>query len=152
MGYGLLCGLWVWRRRTKSRPCCPPMSNPSNSPWTAWPDGSGRWDNRIAAQHLPRDQTRPNSGLKNYVAQKQMGVWNGFSWVCPKVCIAKFFWAYLPHGQIIEPGASILSCCVYFQRTWQTFSWHARGRKSPDRYIAFSVVSLLVYGMITPVC
>ena len=29
MGYGLLCGLWVWRRRTNRRPCRPPLSNPS---------------------------------------------------------------------------------------------------------------------------
>jgi len=53
MGCGLLCSLWVWRR-TNRRPCRPPMSNPSTSPWTARPDGSGRWDNRMAAQHLPR--------------------------------------------------------------------------------------------------
>ena len=27
------CGLWVWRRRTDRRPCCPPMStNPATSP------------------------------------------------------------------------------------------------------------------------
>jgi len=63
--YGLLCGLWVWRRRTNRRPCCPPMSNPSTSPWTAWPDGSGRWDNRMVSQHLPRDLVRPSSGLNN---------------------------------------------------------------------------------------
>jgi len=25
----------VWRRRTNRRPCRPPMSNPSTSPWTA---------------------------------------------------------------------------------------------------------------------
>jgi len=62
MGYGLLCGLWVWRRRTNRRPCCPPMSNPSTSPWTARPDGSRRWDNRVAAQHLPRNLARPSSG------------------------------------------------------------------------------------------
>ena len=49
MGYGLLCGLWVWCR-TNRRPCRPPLSNPSTSPR---PDGSGRWDNRMAAQHLP---------------------------------------------------------------------------------------------------
>ena len=49
-------------RRTNRRPCCPPMSNPSISSWTAWPDGSGRWDNRMAAQHLPRDLMRPSSG------------------------------------------------------------------------------------------
>ena len=42
------CGLWVWCRRTSRRPCCPPMSNPSTSSWTARPGGSGRWDNRMA--------------------------------------------------------------------------------------------------------
>jgi len=26
MRYGLLCGLWVWRRKPNRRPCCPPMS------------------------------------------------------------------------------------------------------------------------------
>ena len=62
MGYGLFCGLWVWHRRTNRRPCCPPMSNLSTSPWTAWPDGSGRWDNRMAAQHLPWNLARPSSG------------------------------------------------------------------------------------------
>jgi len=29
--------------------------------WTARPDGSGRWDYRMAAQHLPRDLVRPTS-------------------------------------------------------------------------------------------
>jgi len=42
MGYVLLCGLWVWRRKTNRPPCCPPLSNPSTSSWSAWPDGSGR--------------------------------------------------------------------------------------------------------------
>jgi len=28
-------GLWGWRRRTNRRPCCPPISNPSTSPWSA---------------------------------------------------------------------------------------------------------------------
>ena len=60
-GVDLLCGLWVWRRRTNHRPYCSPASNPSTSPWTAWPEGSGRWDNRIGAQHLPRDLVRPSS-------------------------------------------------------------------------------------------
>ena len=62
MGYGLLCGLWVWRRRTNRRPCCPPMSNPSATPRTARPDGSGRWDNRMALQRPSRNLARPNSG------------------------------------------------------------------------------------------
>jgi len=55
MGYGLLCSLWVLCRRPSHGPCCPLMSNPSTSPRTAWPDISQRWNNRIAAQHLPRD-------------------------------------------------------------------------------------------------
>ena len=67
MGYGSFCGLWVWHRRTDHWPYCPPMSNPSNSWWTGWPDGSGWWDNRMAAQHLPRDLVRPSSGLKELV-------------------------------------------------------------------------------------
>jgi len=64
MGYGHLCGLWMWRRKTSRRPCCPPMSNPSTSisPWTAWPDGYRRLDNRMAAQHLARNLARPSRG------------------------------------------------------------------------------------------
>jgi len=54
--------LWVWRRRTNRRPCCPPVSNPSTSSWTARLDGSGWWDNRMAAQHLRRDLVCPSSG------------------------------------------------------------------------------------------
>ena len=46
MGYGLRC-------RTNRRPCRPPLSNPSTPTdymaWRFW-----RWDNRMAAQHLPR--------------------------------------------------------------------------------------------------
>ena len=61
-GLALFCDLWVWRRRTNSQPCRPPMSNSSTSPWTAWPDGSGRWDNRMASQHLPRELVRTSSG------------------------------------------------------------------------------------------
>ena len=39
-------------------------SNTSTSSQTARPNGSGRWDNRVAAKNLPRDLMRPNSGLK----------------------------------------------------------------------------------------
>ena len=70
-GYGLLCGLWLRRRRTNCRPRCPPMSNPSTSTWTAWPDGSGRWDNRMAAQHLPRDLVSPSSGFNNWLERRR---------------------------------------------------------------------------------
>jgi len=77
MWYGLLCSLWVWCRRTNRRPCCPPLSNPSTSPWTAWPDGSGRWDNRVAAQHLPRDLLRPSSGVKIWLKRRRRSAdWN----------------------------------------------------------------------------
>jgi len=77
MGNGILCDLWVWRWRTNRRPCCPPTSNPSASSWTARPDGSGRWDNGMAAQHLTRDLVRPSSGLKNCL--KRSGTANSFN-------------------------------------------------------------------------
>ena len=35
---------------------------PIHGPPHAWPDGSGRWGNWMAAQHLPRDLARPSSG------------------------------------------------------------------------------------------
>jgi len=63
MRYGLLCGLWVWRRRTNSQPCCPRMPNPSTSPWIARPDSSRWWDNWMAARHLSQDLVRPSTGL-----------------------------------------------------------------------------------------
>jgi len=53
-------------RRTNCRPCCSPMSNPTTS-WIARPDASGRWDNRMAAQHLPRDLVRPSSSQTNWL-------------------------------------------------------------------------------------
>jgi len=52
MGYGLLCGFWVLRRRTNRGICCPPLSTPSTFPWTARSDGCGWWNNRLATQHL----------------------------------------------------------------------------------------------------
>jgi len=61
-GMASFCGLWVWCRRSSRRPCCPSLSNPSTSPWTAWPDGSGRCDNRMAAQRLPWDLLRASNG------------------------------------------------------------------------------------------
>jgi len=52
-------------------------TNPSTSPWTAWPDGSGRWDNRMAAQHLSRDLVRPSSGVNNWLKRRTpIGAWN----------------------------------------------------------------------------
>ena len=71
MGYGFLCGLWVWRRKTNRRPCCrPPLSNTSTSSWTARPDGSGWWDNWMAAQHLPIDLVRSSGGFNNSLKRK----------------------------------------------------------------------------------
>ena len=75
MGYDLLCGLWVWRRRASRRPCCPLMSYPSTSPRTAWPDGAGRCDNWMAAQHLFRDLVRPSSGFNNSL-KRMKNIWN----------------------------------------------------------------------------
>jgi len=60
----LLCCLWMWRRRTNCRPRYPPLSNPSIIPWSARPDVPGRWDNQMAAQHMPRDLVGPNSGYE----------------------------------------------------------------------------------------
>ena len=53
-GTGLPAACECGVERTNCRPCCPLMSNPSTSSWTARPDSSGRWDNRMAAQHLPQ--------------------------------------------------------------------------------------------------
>jgi len=47
------------------------MSNPSILSCTARPDGSGRWDNREAAQQLPRGLVRPSSGLKELAQNKK---------------------------------------------------------------------------------
>jgi len=63
---------WLWpllrpvsvAQKTNCPPCCPQMSNPSTSPWTARPDVSGWRYNRMAFQHLPQDPVRPSSGLK----------------------------------------------------------------------------------------
>ena len=72
MWYGLLCDLWVLCRRTNCRLCCLPMSNPSTSPWAAWPAGSGWWDNQMAAQHLPRDLVRRSSGLNSWLKRRRV--------------------------------------------------------------------------------
>ena len=69
----------VWHRRTSGRLCCPPMSNPSTSSRTARPDGSGRRNNRMAAQHLPRDLARPSNSLKNWLKRR-----NGFA---KQICV-----------------------------------------------------------------
>ena len=47
------CSLRVWCRGTSRWPCCPSLSNPSTSLWSAWPDPPGWWNNRIAAQQYP---------------------------------------------------------------------------------------------------
>ena len=36
----------------------------STSSRTAWTEGSGWWDNRLAAKHLPPDLVRPSSGFQ----------------------------------------------------------------------------------------
>ena len=59
-------------QKNNRRPCCPPMYHPSTYPWTAWPDGAERWDNWMAAQHLPRDLVRPSSGFNNSFKRKKI--------------------------------------------------------------------------------
>jgi len=49
MRYCPFCCLWVWRSGTDGWPCCPSLSNPLISLWSAWPDVSGWRDNRMAA-------------------------------------------------------------------------------------------------------
>jgi len=71
MEYCLFWGLWVWCRRKNRQPCCPPMSNPSTSSWTARPEGFGWWDNRTVAPHFRRDLVRPGSGLKNWLKKEK---------------------------------------------------------------------------------
>jgi len=52
--HGLLCGPWVWRR-TSRRPCCPPISNPSTSPWAACRAGlRGRNGGNCPGPSVPR--------------------------------------------------------------------------------------------------
>ena len=77
MGVWSLCGLGVWRKRTNPPPCCPPKSNPTTYSWKARPDGSGRWDTRMATQHLTRDLVRPSRGMKQLAqTMKICASWN----------------------------------------------------------------------------
>ena len=68
---------WSWVARW---PCCLSLSNLSTSTWSAWPDGSGRWDNQMSAQHLPRDILRLRSGLQELAQKKKimLSVWEKF--------------------------------------------------------------------------
>ena len=49
---------------------CP---NPSTSPWTAWPDGSGWWDSWTPAQLLPQDFCGQAVDWKNWLKRPQRG-------------------------------------------------------------------------------
>jgi len=76
MGYGPLCGLWVWRRRTNRPPCCPPMSNPSASSWTTWPDGSGRRTTQWMLNNCPEIQCSLAADCQNSLKRRR---WNAFN-------------------------------------------------------------------------
>jgi len=64
-------GVWLLLRPVsvaqKNKPSTMLSSNVQSIdfPLSAWPDGPGRWENRMAAQHLPRDLVRPSSRLNN---------------------------------------------------------------------------------------
>ena len=82
-----------------------PMSNPSTSPWTAWPDGAGRWDNRMAAQHLPRDLVRPSSSFNNSLKRREgdrppLGSASARPGFEPN----QFYWRALYHTARFSPG------------------------------------------------
>ena len=61
------CTNGVWRplrpvsvaQKNKAFDMSSSHGNPSTSPRAARPDRSGRWNNRMAAQHLPRNLARP---------------------------------------------------------------------------------------------
>jgi len=83
----------MWRRRTDRWPCCPSLSNPriDLSLWGAWPDGYGRRDNRMAAQHLSRDLVPPSSGYKlAQTMEKNLMSRTFWRWVVRNVAV-KFF-------------------------------------------------------------
>ena len=59
-------------------PCCLPMFVQSiDPPWTARPDGSGRWDKWMATHDLHRDLVWPSSGLNvEELAQNEALLWS----------------------------------------------------------------------------
>ena len=137
-GYGLLCGLWVWRRRTNRRPCCPPMSNPSNSPWTAWPYGCGWWDKRMAAQHLPRELCGLAVDWKSWLIQWRTivrsrsvhTVTSSIIWVetaaplsqsidLPMDCMAWRFWTMRPPNGCSTPAPRSSAAKQWFEQLAQ---------------------------------
>ena len=80
-GHGFLCPLWVWRIK-KQTVYHVVLQYSIHRP--ARSDGSGRWDNGKAAQHLPQDQLQPSSGWKNWLQRWReicatVSVWNGGS-------------------------------------------------------------------------
>ena len=64
IGYMAHSAVWECGAENRLWPCCSSLSSPSTFPWSTCRDCAGQWDNRMTAQHLPRDQVRPNSGLK----------------------------------------------------------------------------------------
>jgi len=94
IGYGRLCGLWVWRRRSNHWQCCLPMSTPSTSPWIAQTDVSGRWDNRLAAQHL--NLVRLKRWIKD-LAQTMM-------------IMKQLVLAYCKHSHLNQHGCAVFTC------------------------------------------
>ena len=101
MGHDCFYGLWVGRKRSNRWQCCLPISNPSISPWIALaglasPDGSGWWDNRLAAQHLSRYLVQPSSGLKELAQTTMM--------------MKQLVLAYCRHSHLKQPRCAIFIC------------------------------------------
>jgi len=88
---GMASSAALVRRRTNRPPWRPPLSNPSTSPRTTRPDGSGRWDNRMAAQHLPRylgelavDKRRTRSNERRGIAAIVTSLFRYHGWSSPR--------------------------------------------------------------------
>jgi len=68
--------------------------------YSAWPDGSGRCDNWMAAQHLPQDLLWPSSGFNNSLKRRSifapLSLSPSLSALCKHVKMIKHILAELP--------------------------------------------------------
>ena len=137
----LFCGLWVCHRGTERWPCCPHMSKPSTSSWTARPDGSEWWDKRMASQYLPRDLVLSSSGLKELVQMKKqlLLIGNrfhvtlcilGFTIFATRILKEKSFTASLAYAMNLTNYHNLFLTTIAFP--YWTLSWkptHSTGGK-----------------------
>ena len=86
--------LWAVSVAQKNKPSTMLSSNVQSidSPWTARPVSSWRWDNWMAAQHLHWDLARPSNGLKELAQKKKSRTthWNTWSSVLSDRLLFRF--------------------------------------------------------------